>query len=545
MAETRKWRLSFAILFSAAVALCAVPGMVRAEADVSDAAGECLGCHEDEGMEMDIAGGGVLRLFVAPGAYGESVHGSMDCTDCHGGVSTDDHPEGREIADLDEYRKGASESCGDCHSTEDLGEEMHRHLVSSDDAPACSACHDPHAVRPVEEWKAEAGASEYCLACHGQHLALSLENGESLSLNVDRLMIERSVHLSHDCSDCHSEFSGSGHPVRAFTSRREHSVTLAELCTQCHEDKNQQFEGSIHHTLLEGGNLAVPVCTDCHGFHTVKEAETIARLSGQPCRRCHGEIFEAFGSSRHGRENESGHFEAPVCADCHRAHEVRPALWAEEMRASCISCHSQVQDAHDEWLPNSELHLEAVACPACHAPRAERGIELVLGEAGSGRPMDAEKLIRLSAAGGSKALDGAEPVDAVALWSLLRRVNGNGSGEEVSLTGRVRIRSGIDAHRMESKNEALRDCEACHQPGASPYQNVTITLIRGDGRPLRFEADGKLLSSITSVDSLRGFYVLGGTRIRLLDFLLIAAVLGGMSVPALHMTARALAGKKG
>ena len=52
------------------------------------------------------------------------------------------------------------------------------------------------------------------------------------------------------------------------------------------------------------------------------------------------------------------------------------------------------------------------------------------------------------------------------------------------------------------------------------------------------------LRPAASISSVGDFYALGGTRIRLLDFLLLAAVLGGMSIPALHMTARVLARKR-
>jgi hypothetical protein len=45
-----------------------------------------------------------------------------------------------------------------------------------------------------------------------------------------------------------------------------------------------------------------------------------------------------------------------------------------------------------------------------------------------------------------------------------------------------------------------------------------------------------VLSSAVSIDSVRGFYAVGGTRIKLLDILLIFSVLGGITMPIGHMT---------
>ena len=45
-----------------------------------------------------------------------------------------------------------------------------------------------------------------------------------------------------------------------------------------------------------------------------------------------------------------------------------------------------------------------------------------------------------------------------------------------------------------------------------------------------------MLSSVISLDSVSGFYAIGGTRIKILDYLLILAFLGGLAVPIGHMT---------
>jgi hypothetical protein len=50
----------------------------------------------------------------------------------------------------------------------------------------------------------------------------------------------------------------------------------------------------------------------------------------------------------------------------------------------------------------------------------------------------------------------------------------------------------------------------------------------------------EVLNSLLSVESIRGFYVLGSTRIKLLDTLLILVVLGSIGGPLAHMTVKRL-----
>ena len=53
---------------------------------------------------------------------------------------------------------------------------------------------------------------------------------------------------------------------------------------------------------------------------------------------------------------------------------------------------------------------------------------------------------------------------------------------------------------------------------------------------MRYGAQPEVLNSMISVDSVGGFYAIGGTRIKLLDWLLALAVLGGIGVPVGHLT---------
>jgi predicted CXXCH cytochrome family protein len=375
-------------------------------------------------------------------------------------------------------------------------------------------------------------------------MRLTLGNGEELSLTMEESTLDGSVHTDHDCTDCHSDFGKETHFVREFQSRREHSMALSQVCRECHDDMFDAFEGSIHFSLLERGNLAAPTCTDCHGYHGIGPKDILETIAGLPCRQCHDAVFDAYAGSMHGiAKGKAGHLDAPACSDCHQAHDVDAASWTERLRGACLGCHDGPVGDHEKWLPNAELHLEAVACPACHVPRAARGIDLQLYDSRTGDPLTDEQLSLLIGDTGA-GLSGEGSFGSRDLWDLLRAVNGNAEDPRVTVTGHLKVRTGIEAHRMGGKAEALSDCVTCHMNGAEPFRNVTVSLAGRDGRLLHYEAESEVLTSAASISSVGDFYALGGTRIRLLDFLLLAAVLGGMSIPALHMTARVLARKR-
>ncbi len=55
-------------------------------------------------------------------------------------------------------------------------------------------------------------------------------------------------------------------------------------------------------------------------------------------------------------------------------------------------------------------------------------------------------------------------------------------------------------------------------------------------RPLRHAVQKDVLNSLTALESVRGFYAIGSTRIKLLDYALLAVLLAGIGGPLGHMT---------
>ncbi len=381
---------------------------------------------------------------------------------------------------------------------------------------------------------------QQCLSCHSaKGLAKKLATGETLSLHVQGPVFAASVHNRFGCASCHADVNLKDHPPlkTKIVAARKHSAVLAEVCRSCHADKFKLYEGSIHAALLRDGNPIAPVCTDCHRPHAVRAKAARQSIADVPCRNCHGSIFDAYAASVHGiARSKPGNTGAPICADCHRAHDVSAAATGDQVKNACLGCHQGTLASHQTWLPNAARHFEAVSCPACHAPAAKRKVDLRLYDSVAQQRV-AEKAGVPQFESRARSVDAkGAGLDAMALQSLLREFNREGIDNKTTLRGRLEVSTGVEAHQLTDKTQAIRDCAKCHRQGADPFQSVTVSIVGPDGRPLRYGAQQEVLNSMISVDSVGGFYAIGGTRIKWLDLLLALALLSGIAVPAGHLT---------
>jgi hypothetical protein len=319
---------------------------------------------------------------------------------------------------------------------------------------------------------------QQCLACHGQEgLSKSFPKGDALSLHVPPEAFARSVHAPLGCGGCHAD------------------VDLAR-----HSANPKSYES----------------------------ARAMAVAGMQTCRGCHGSIFDAYAKSVHGKDTSGA---APICAGCHSAHGVTRAAVGTHLRDNCVGCHAGVLATHEKWLPNTKRHLDSVACAACHAPGAERRLELRLRDAS------------LNAEPSGKEAIAERPLDGNDLAAILRGINSESRGR-VTLVGRLEARTPEESHGLAHTDRALRDCAACHRKGAEPFRNVTLSLIGPDGKRARHEVKSDVLHGVATIDSMRAFYAPGGTRVQALDILLALAVGGGILAPLGHLVMRKLLRRK-
>ena len=373
---------------------------------------------------------------------------------------------------------------------------------------------------------------QQCLGCHSaKGLEMKLANGDKLSLQVEGTVFAKSVHNKLGCAVCHSSTSFENHPPvkTKIAGSREYSLEMNKICQSCHAPIFKLYEGSIHAAQFREGNSYAPVCTDCHSPHAVMAKAAYETSTGAPCSKCHSPIFNAYAGSVHGQATLA-------CSNCHRAHDVSAATTGDQLKSACLGCHQDAQASHQKWLPNAKRHFDAVSCPACHSPTAKRKVNLRLYDnvaqqsvtEKAGVPQFENRARSVDAKGAG--------LDAMALHSLLREFNREGIDNKTTLRGRLEVSTGVEAHQLADKSQAIQDCVKCHRQGADPFQSVTVSIVGPDGRPVRYGAQQEVLNSMISVDSVGGFYAIGGTRIKLLDMLLVLALLIGIGVPVGHLT---------
>lgn len=375
---------------------------------------------------------------------------------------------------------------------------------------------------------------QQCLGCHSaKGLEKKLTNGETLSVHVDGAAFAKSVHSKIGCAVCHANTSFENHPPvkTRIDSIREYSLAQTKICETCHAPIFKLYEGSIHATLVREGYPNAPICTDCHNPHAVMAKGTYDAATGAPCSKCHDPIFNVYAGSVHGKAGLG-------CSNCHRAHDVSAATTGDRLKDACLECHQDVLAAHKTWLPNAAQHFETVSCPACHAPAAKRKVDLRLYDSVTKQRVAEKEGVPQFEGRVRSANAKGDGLDALALRSLLREFNREGSEDKTTLRGRLEVSNGVEAHQLMDKSQAIRDCAKCHRQGADAFQSVTVSIVGPDGRPVRYGAKPEVLNSVISMDSVSGFYAIGGTRIKLLDWLLALAVLGGIGVPLGHMTVR-------
>jgi hypothetical protein len=325
-------------------------------------------------------------------------------------------------------------------------------------------------------------------------------------------------------------------------------AAASDECLACHGQQGltKSFAGGETLSLHVDGaafktSVHAPVgCAACHAqidlkTHPAKtrqfpSARAYAIAAVEACRGCHEAIYDAWLGSLHGkaRDKASG-LQGPICADCHQPHAVTRASVGTRLKDTCLTCHAGAPEAHAAWLPNSRRHLAVVACAACHAPEAKRKVDLRFYDVAGKNEI----------VGGHGELQPGKPLDEKSLWALMQ-----GAGGKVRLVGRVEVTSADQAHAMADSGQALKECTTCHRKGAEAFENVTVSIVGPDGKRVHYEAQKEVLSAPTSIDSVRGFYAVGGTRVGALDVLLLVVFAGGIAAPFVHFLLRRLLRRK-
>lgn len=350
------------------------------------------------------------KITIDPARHKESVHGTLGCQSCHTGMRDYPHPRkmaapqcatchSDEVAQVAKSNHGlmfGAEACAQCHGNvheiratarmtpgQACGachqEILERYRASihyqarkngDRDTPLCVTCHGPaHQLVPGTDPAssvAKKNLPETCAACHANPDFLSRHNipfarpVEAFKLSVHGRALERGNANAASCADCHA--SHETRPARDSKSKINH-WNVPQTCGTCHQSEQKAYAQSVHGTAVARSVPGAPVCTDCHGEHTIlapSEAQSLvnpARVSSVTCGRCHNDErltrrynlpldkVPAFEDSFHGLAMRSGSLTVANCASCHGVHNILPStdtrstIHPANLGKTCGACH--------------------------------------------------------------------------------------------------------------------------------------------------------------------------------------------------------------
>ncbi len=327
-----------------------------------------------------------------------------------------------------------------------------------------------------------------CFDCHGD-ASLTKESTDNIlnteiteSLYVDEEKFDKSVHNRNGitCVDCHSDIEELN-----YDNDVPHKKNLKKVCcASCHEQAGEDFKNSVHMKLRTKG--ITMTCYACHGYHYVRQME---------------------GASVTEREN-----------------------------SICLKCHNPYQ--FHELLPSRSTHFAHVECVVCHAPDVPRHINLRIYDLVSNSYYDSNRLFKLLGTDFNQLMkvvdkDGnsiLDPDEFENLTLLLRQKNIH----PVFHAELVADISSI-AHHV-NKGTAQKTCQKCHSASSPYFNTVEVVFNRDDGTVDSYRVDRAVLETYY----VKHFYLLGGTRMKLMDRIGLLILAGSACAVGLHLTARIL-----
>jgi len=133
--------------------------------------------------------------------------------------------------------------------------------------------------------------------------------------------------VAPSCNDCHGT-----HDIKRSIDKDSFSnhANIAKTCGKCHVGIQDIYKESVHGKLLTMGEGRAPVCTDCHTAHDIVKPAALhfKAASDQSCGKCHEDRLVHYRDTYHGKAMALGRpnvaSEVAACYDCHGHHDVFP-----------------------------------------------------------------------------------------------------------------------------------------------------------------------------------------------------------------------------
>ncbi len=306
-----------------------------------------------------------VSLYVDESKLKHSVHGDLfTCVDCH-----------KSANDPKDKNRRLPASCADCHTDEQAAYQHSQHAKAAKAGQPAANCQDCHGgaqeILAGDDTKSpvsHANIPVTCGRCHGQKFLME-SNGVSAQPFIS---YQESVHgratengskQAAVCTDCHGS-----HQILSASDVKSaiYKFNVPATCGKCHAAIADTFTQSIHGQAIARGNALAPVCTDCHGIHSIKahldpnSPVSEQNVSRDTCARCHegvrlsqefgvpGNRVTTYFDSYHGLATEGGSLVAANCSTCHGVHNILPSsdprstINRANLDATCGKCHQGV-----------------------------------------------------------------------------------------------------------------------------------------------------------------------------------------------------------
>ena len=358
---------------------------------------ECLDCHSEKGLTK-FKNGKKVSLYVNEKKFTKSVHGDLDCTDCHEGFSSEKlpHKKGNNIANV---------NCANCHDAEanQVQNDIHHRLVGivKGRGPNCVDCHGFHYVKSPSNVKDK--GKEYCSKCHtnieftgnyhSQKFVPDKKCGECHAINNFRKSLEKSVHSELACSDCHQYEANN-------IEKHQNGVSKNKIanCSTCHKQEAEQQKESIHGISLAHGVKEAAACWDCHGSHSIKSisdstSPVYAKNIPNTCEQCHDDpLFqkkfpsaafmpaEQYKKSIHGQLLAKGVKNVATCTSCHGTHNIKTIVQPNSnisplnVPNTCGKCHPKESKEYKQSIHWKFVKMGVKFSPSCNDCHSEHNI---------------------------------------------------------------------------------------------------------------------------------------------------------------------------
>ncbi|MGL1903349.1 MAG: cytochrome b/b6 domain-containing protein [Fibrobacterales bacterium] len=334
--------------------------------DYEGASAVCAECHDGNKSDAPVALQDTIDMSIHEGTY---------CLECHVDLQ---HEVYDSTVSKGHIQKVQSVQCGECHDEEAEVYTTHGIAKPGSDSlvPTCASCHGSHSIKEVADSNAlvhENNLAKTCARCHENFDAMEKYG---ILNNTVISKYQNSIHgitLSNDsiqparCKDCHFT-DGTAHKIYSPgnpVSKINHFL-IPQTCGKCHEEEEKKYWDGIHGKLTARGETDAPVCTSCHGEHSILSTksgksfvshENLAVATCTPCHNSatlsakygldnHGNV--SYIDDYHGRKSSLGDTTAANCASCHNAHDIRtqkdPLSKTNKVNIlkTCIQCHDDI-----------------------------------------------------------------------------------------------------------------------------------------------------------------------------------------------------------